>query len=333
MRLRVKLAVITWILLGFGTNLALPLGAGEGQIAVSSDAGISAWTVRRRVSEVRVFFSATHSGKFVDSLSIADVRVMDNYNPVIDITHFGRQQDLPLRVGILIDTSGSVDPRFTFEQQAAIKFLRTILRPGYDRAFVMGFSDHLEVGQDYSDDPNLLAAGVARLHTGGGTAFLNSVVAGCRKLADEKPGDEPYARILIVLSDGNDNTSHITLAQALREVQLDDVTVYAMNTRVGSLDRGTEFGSDEGDRALKRLAKQTGGRFFSRPPLQRAGPAFVAIEQELRNRYALFYRPNTLVDDDRFRAIRIVANKSGRRLRVRCRKGYYATGMAAVNRP
>lgn len=273
------------------------------------------WTIRKRVDEVTIFFSATDRHQFVHGLNLDDIRVIDDGKTVKRISAFGVQSDLPLRLGLMIDTSSSVNPKFRFEQQASVQFLRQVVRPGRDQAFVVGFADHMNVTQDYSDNPENLAAGVAELRNGGGTAFFDAIVKASEKLMLGSDS-EPAARVLVVLSDGDDNASDTTLAQAIERSQMRDVTIYTLNTSNKS--------PQPSDAALKQLAKETGGRYFSEMSTNKLKQAFAAIEKEIRNRYALSYQPDDLQDDGRFRRIRITAEKSGRRFRVHTRKGYYA---------
>jgi Ca-activated chloride channel homolog len=279
-----------------------------------------AWTIHERVDEVTVFFSASDHHKFVQGLSQDNIRVTDDGKAVTKISAFRAQSDLPLRLGLLVDTSASVNPRFRFEQQASVQFLRQVVRPGRDQAFVLGFANDINVTQDYSDDPEQLAAGVAALRNGGGTAFFDAIEKACDKLMAEKDS-EPAARVLIVLSDGDDNQSDSTLLQAIERAQMRDVTIYTMNT--SEWDHWKRM-QEPSDVALKRLAEETGGRSFAQMTKADLKNAFSAIEKEIRNRYALSYQPGDLQEDGRFRHIQIAAEKSGRRFHVHTRKGYYA---------
>jgi VWFA-related protein len=288
------------------------------------------WTVHKRVDEVTIFFTATDRHKFVEGLNKEDIGVTDDGSTIRRISAFGSQNDLPLRLGLVVDTSSSVKSHFRVEQQASLQFLRQIMHPGRDQAFVLGFSNDVEVTQDYSDDPERLAAGVAALVNGGGTAFFDAIKNVCDKLNTAREG-EPAARVLIVLSDGDDNASNTTLAQAIDRAQVRDVTIYAVNTNTSRL---IEFQGDtlpqSGDLALKRLAEETGGRYFSEMNQRDLKKAFSAIEQEMRNRYAISYQPSGLQENGRFRLIKITARKSGRRLQVRSRKGYYARLVSSI---
>jgi VWFA-related protein len=152
---------------------------------------------------------------------------------------------------------------------------------------------------------------------------VSATFKACDKLNTAREG-EPAARVLIVLSDGDDNASKTTLAQAIDKAQVRDVTIYTVNTSIsGRTDSQWQRPMQASDLALK-LAEETGGRSFSELNKRDLRKAFSAIEQEMRNRYALSYQPSGLQEDGRFRHIKITARKSGRRLQVHSRKGYYA---------
>jgi VWFA-related protein len=283
-----------------------------------------AWTFHKRVDEVTLFLTVTDHHRFVHDLGLDNIRVYDNHQPVTRISAFQHQLELPLRVGLVVDTSGSVNPRFRFEQESVIQFLRQIVRKDVDAAFVMGFSDHVRFAQDYSDDLERLAKGVMALHNGGGTAIFDAIRTASLKLAASRADEQPAARILIVLSDGEDNASQSTFRQALDLANTEEVTIYTINTRVESIEPRLSNASAAGDAVLKHLAEQTGGRFFSQMNATGVARAFATIEEEIRNRFVLSYHPENLVEDGRFRQIQIIAEKSGRRYHVHARKGYYA---------
>ncbi len=280
------------------------------------------WTIRKRVDEVTVFFTVTNRHKFVDDLSEEDVNVTDDRKPVAKLSAFGHERDLPLRMGLMVDTSNSIHYRFRFEQEAATRFLQKIVRREMDRAFVVGFSDHSRLTQDYTDDPGQLAAGVSALKSEGGTALYDAVRGACTKLASA--GDNvPMARTLVVLSDGDDNASKTTLEQTIENAQRQEVTIYTISTNNSGTLR-------PGDKVLKELALQTGGRMFTPNSAKEVVKAFASIEDEMRNRYALSYRPSDLAQNGRYRRIEIIAHKLKKRFHVHARRGYYAP-MAALH--
>jgi Ca-activated chloride channel family protein len=279
------------------------------------------FSVAKEVYEVYVLFAAARNGKFISDLSENDITVLDDNQPPAAILGFRKQQELPLRAGLLIDTSTSVRPRFRFEQQGAASFLRQVVRRDGDQAFILGFSDNLELAQDFSNDPEVLAQGVQRLRIGGGTALYEAVATGCRKLLARREGGI-VARVLVILSDGQNNSGTLGLEAAIETALEAQVSIYTISTnyRVGLED----WLGHEGNRNLRKLAEQTGGRMLAPPDAREVESAFEKIAEELRNRYAVAYRPANFKTDGHYRKIRIRARWQGRNLQIRARKGYYA---------
>src|SRR5262249_5313251 len=159
-------------------------------------------------SEVNVLFIATdRHGKFVRNLGQSDFSVLDDHKPPESILDFRRETDLPLELGLLVDTSGSVRGRFDFGQAAAGSFSRDTVRPAFDKAFVMGFNGHSKITQDFTDNVSLLATGVHSLEDGGGTALYDAIYHACRDKLILDPGERPTRHAIIVVSDGEDNQS------------------------------------------------------------------------------------------------------------------------------
>src|SRR5437870_3915670 len=221
---------IRWmIFLALAAAIELPLWAQSSYVAVTSGVGVPAaaratesdatdpvLTIKKRVDEVNVLFIATdRHGKFVRNLRQNDFSILDDHKPPQSILEFHRETDLPLEMGLLVDVSGSVHSRFDFEQQAATGFLQHVLRRGFDKAFVLGFNNRSQITQDFTDNVSLLSRGVQRLHDGGGTALYDAVYRASRdKLLKEHPGHS-VRKAIIILSDGEDNQSEISRAQAI----------------------------------------------------------------------------------------------------------------------
>jgi VWFA-related protein len=273
-------------------------------------------TIKTRVDEVNVLFIATdHHGKFVRNLNQGDFSILDDHKPPQSILNFRRETDLPLELGLLVDTSGSVHSRFDFEQEAAVSFLQHTLRANFDKAFVMGFSSHSLVTQEFTDNVRLLETGVRNLRNGGGTAMYDAIYRACREKLSKDKSDHPVRRAIIVVSDGEDNQSEVSRAMAIEMAQRAEVIVYAISTD----DSGLIL---RGDKALQQLADATGGRAFFPFKLKDIKNSFAAIEDELRSQYVVSYKPADFDADGRYRSIEITAMKKD--LQVRARKGYYA---------
>jgi VWFA-related protein len=214
-----------------------------------------------------------------------------------------------------MDVSGSVNSRFEFEQTAATGFLQHVIRPGFDKAFILGFNSRSHYAQDYTDKVSLLSAAVTRLQSGGGTAIYDAIYRACKeKLLTEK-SDHPVRKALIIISDGEDNQSDVSRAQAIEMAQRAEVIIYTISTD----DSGLIL---RGDQALQQLADATGGRAFFPYKMKDISHSFAAIEDELRSQYVVSYKPSDFDADGRYRSIEITALKKD--LQVRARRGYYA---------
>ncbi len=282
----------------------------------SGEANEPVLTIRKRVDEVNVLFIATdRHGKFVRNLSEKDFAFSDDHKPVESILAFKPETDLPIELGLLMDVSGSVESRFGFEKAAATGFLQHIIRPGYDKAFVVGFNRESHLAQDFTDNVPMLAAGVQRLKDGGGTALYDAVYQACKDKLLRERADHPVRKAIVVVSDGEDNQSEHTKAQAIEMAQRAEVLIYAISTD----DSGLIL---RGDKVLEELATATGGRAFFPYKMKDITRSFAAIEDELRSQYDVSYKPSDFSADGRFHSIQITALKKD--LQVRARQGYFA---------
>lgn len=281
----------------------------------SSDDGIT--TIRATVQEVNLIFTATNKrGQFKRDLKPTDLAVLDDGKPPAAVNSFRSETDLPLRVGLVLDVSGSITDRFTFEQESAIKFFSQILRPKTDQAFVLAFDSACTLTQDFTDDPSLLAQGVKKLSPGGGTAVRDAVDLAATKKLKNARADRPVRRIIILISDGEDNQSRVTVSQLIEDAHRAEVTIYAISTN-------TSPDFSRGDRAMRAWAEETGGRAFFPNKIDDVVKAFKQIEDELRSQYALSYKPADFDADGHYRRIELQP-RSDKNLVLRARKGYFA---------
>jgi len=273
-------------------------------------------TIRVPVNEVNLIFTATDKhGRFVKNLKEQEIRVVDDHKAVDKFRSFSNQTDLPLRVGLLIDTSNSIRDRFQFEQQAAIEFLSQIMRPKADQAFVLGFDTVAEVTQDFTNNTEKLSSGVRMLRPGGGTALFDALYQASRDKLMKNSAGQAVRRAVILVSDGNDNQSRVTREQAIEMAQRAEVIVYTISTNTSGM-------IERGDRILQRIADESGGRAFFPLKLQEVSDAFSEIQEELRSQYAVAYKPPDFKADGSYRPIEITA--ADRKLHIRARKGYFA---------
>jgi VWFA-related protein len=272
--------------------------------------------IRSTVNEVNVVFTVTDKhNHYVKDLKADDFRVLDNRMPPANIRNFAAETNLPLRVGLLVDSSNSIRDRFRFEQQAAIEFLNQIIRPNRDEGFVLGFDTTPEITQDFTGSTEKLANGVRMLRPGGGTAMYDAIYGACRDKLEKKNAEGGVRRAIILLSDGEDNQSRVTRDDAIEEAERAEVIVYTISTNVS----GTKT---RGDKILETIANATGGRAFFPFKIEEVADAFSQIQEELRSQYAISYKPADFIADGKYRTIDIEA--VNKKFKVRSRKGYFA---------
>jgi Ca-activated chloride channel homolog len=267
------------------------------------------------VELINVLFTvADRKGKLVTDLNKSDLKLYED-NKAQTITNFSRETDLPLTIALVIDTSTSIRDRFKFEQEAAIDFLYRTLRPKKDKAFLITFDSAIELVQDYTDNPEILSKAIRQIRPGGGTKMLDAIYLTCQ----EKLKSETGRKIMILISDGDDNLSLETLTSTLEMAQKSDVAIFAISTNSSGF-----FGitAPKADKNLKRLAEETGGRAFFPFKAEDLSSSFQDIGAELRSQYSLAYRSSNATRDGSFRSIKIETERKN--LKVKSRKGYYA---------
>jgi VWFA-related protein len=271
------------------------------------------------VNRVNMLFTVTDKkGKFITDLAKEDFQVVENKRPQT-IQEFTAESDLPLRIAILIDTSNSIRDRFRFEQQAAVDFITSVIRPRQDKAMLVSFDSSAELVADLSDDPEKLANAVRSLRPGGGTALYDALYFACRdKLQQDQPRHK-FRRAVIIVSDGDDNQSRVSRDQALEMAQKADAVIYCISTNISRIEA-------DGDKVLKYLASETGGQAFFPFKAEDLAQSFENIANELRHQYNVFYRPDPLKTDGLYHTVDLKV-KGRKDLLVRARKGYYAPKM------
>jgi len=295
--------------------------------------------VRREVPLVNVVFAVTdHHNRFVTTLGEKDFGVFEDGSQQ-RIEFFHRETDLPLRLGMLLDTSNSIRGRLDFEKEAAFNFLFDVLRRDKDQTFLMTFDSAPEMQQDYTGDIERLRSAIQKQRAGGGTALYDAIYDACAsRLLSPPPGpatNPEMRRVLVVISDGVDDLSNHTLAQALDMAERANVAIYTISTSTDwvALDQRSEEGMPgkvhftEGDKILNRLAEETGGRAFFPYRVDDLARSFHEIDTELRSQYSLAYTPTGHAADHKFHHIQVKVDRKG--LIVRARKGYYAETVSA----
>jgi Ca-activated chloride channel homolog len=269
---------------------------------------------------------------FITDLDKTDFKVLENGMPQ-EIRFFGRETDLPLRIALLLDTSNSIRPRLEFEKDAAIDFLDKVIRRNKDLAFLMTFDNEPEIIQDYTGDLGLLTAAIHDQRAGGGTALNDAILMASQKLSQApvpKTGETEVRRVVVLISDGNDNLSDRAFSEAIDSSIRSEAAIYTVSTNTDWLSVDTQKPSkylmDQGDKVLQQFADQTGGQAFFPYRVDDLAQSFLDIDTELRSQYYIAYSPNVPATKGEYRKIDVQTDRKG--LVVRTRKGYYAVALS-----
>jgi Ca-activated chloride channel family protein len=293
-------------------------------------------TVRQRVAEVDMLLSVVNrKQKFIVDLEQKDFKLLED-NHEQEIKFFSRQIDLPLRLGLLMDTSNSIRPRLQFEKEAATNFVSNTLRKDRDQMFIMTFDSTPEVVANYTNDAEKLRITIDAQHAGGGTALYDAMMKASEMLANAPPpksGSPEVHRVLVVISDGDDNLSSHIKSDVIDALGRAGVEVYTISTSTQwitpeeSNDPSKKFdrkwGKTDGDLILQQFADETGGRSFFPYHVDDVLQGFEDISVELRSQYLLGYVPVNGLTDGKFRKVKIEI-PGHKELEIHSRKGYYA---------
>jgi len=226
--------------------------------------------------------------------------------------------DLPVAMGIVIDNSGSMKEKRSKVNQAALNLVRS--SNPKDEVFVVNFNDEQYLDQDFTNDLLKLKEALEKIDTRGGTALYDAVVASADHL---KQNGRLEKKVIFVVTDGEDNASSETLEQAVRNLQQENgPSVYA----IGIL--GDEEHPKRARKALQIIAERTGGIAFFPKTLDEVDELSRTIANDIRNQYAIGYKPTTPKGEGGFRQVTVTAKAKGRKLTVRTKSGYYAVAQS-----
>ena len=284
-------------------------------------------TVTVRISRVRLPITVVDKkGFLVGGLTKADFEILEDKIPqTIETFSDDVGKELPLYVGVLMDTSPSTAGKLKFEQESAMNFISTVVKPRRDRVFFATFDDQINLRQDFTDRLDLLDRAVNAVKgLGKQTALFDAVWQFC----DEKMRSVSGRRVLVVITDGEDTYSRADLRDAIDIAQRTETTVYTLSTKAGfsSTVPGVEMGQvqDAKDRDLVKLAEETGGSAFFSGDMLTLERAFTKISKELRAQYLVTYRPTNDNYDGSYRRIDVKLGNGRGDLKVRTKRGYKA---------
>jgi VWFA-related protein len=321
------------LLLFLTLAIAVPLAAQDAPSSADQDQSIE--TLKVRVNVVQLFFNVKDKkGALIPNQKKEDFDILEEGKPQT-IKYFTAESNLPLTLGILIDSSGSQMRVLEMEKEVGGAFLSQILRDK-DEAFVIDFDVNVDLLQDFTNDVHRLRAALekARVNTGGGGGSLPGLGGGpiptsnprgtllydaVYLAAHDQLAHEVGRKAMILLTDGQDQGSQLRIKDAIEAAQKSDSIVYVILIA----DRGFYGGFGySGDSEMKKLAGETGGRVIEvGNKMEKLKEAFDQIANELRSQYNLGYTPTNATQDGTFRKIEL---RSKQGYKVQTRSGYYA---------
>lgn len=275
-------------------------------------------TIQKDVNEVNLTFTVTdHKGRFVNGLTQDSFSILDDRHPPASVKRFQSMTDLPLRICIVIDTSSSIEHYMKFQQEVAVRFLKNILRPAVDQACLVKFASKPVLAQNFTADMAKLESGIRSSNADGTTAVWDALQFTSRIISDRSSAD-PTRKVVVLLSDGDDNSSKSSFDEMLQDLFRGEVAVEVVDTYpvFSQIPR------------LQNLAKSTGGHFWSGENAKQLSASLAKIEQSLRSAYFVAYQPAGELAPGRFRRIEI---KARHRLgKLAYRTGYFVPRRAAT---
>src|SRR5205807_4055167 len=265
-------------------------------------------------------------GQFVSGLAQNDFQILEDKVPQqIDSFTSEENNNLPLYVGVLMDTSPSTAGKLKFEQESAMNFIQTVVRPRRDRVLFATFDDQITLRQDFTDRLELLDRAVfAVKNTGEKTARYGAIWQFC----DEKMRSAQGRRALVVITDGDDTYSRADINDAIDIAQRTETTIFAISTKAGLSGTvpGVEAGTtkDHGDKGLDRLCEETGGMAFFTGDMLSLERSFTKIANELRSQYLITYRPSNDHYDGSYRKVEVKLANASEKYKLRTKRGYKA---------
>ncbi|HKB65309.1 MAG TPA: VWA domain-containing protein [Pyrinomonadaceae bacterium] len=279
------------------------------------------------VRRVRLPITVTDKkGQLVTGLSQSDFQVLEDKVPQqIDSFTSEENNNLPLYVGVLMDTSPSTAGKLKFEQESAMNFIQTVVRPRRDRVLFATFDDQITLRQDFTDRLELLDRAVFAVKASGKqTALYDAIWQFC----DEKMRSAQGRRSLVIITDGDDTYSRADINDAIDIAQRTETTIFAISTKAGlsSAVPGVEAGTvkDRGDKGLERMCEETGGAAFFTGDMLALERSFTKIARELRSQYLITYKSTNNLYDGSYRRVEVKLSSGHNNMKPRTKHGYKA---------
>jgi VWFA-related protein len=304
-------------------GLSTPSAVGNSQDLGSLSKGDHGYTLRRDVEEVVLNITVLDDkNQLVMNLTKPDFKVYEDgvLQNIIAFQH----EDIPVSMGILVDNSGSMRDKRQAVNSAALDLVKASNRD--DEAFIVNFSDEAYIDQDFTSDIGKLRDGLAHIDSKGGTALYDAVVASADQLAK---GAKRPKQVLLVITDGEDNASVMSLEQTIQRIQaLQGPVVYSIGLLFKDEGGGRE--ARRAKRALQLLSSETGGVAFFPKTLGDVDEIAAEVARDIRSQYTIGYHSTKPASLGGYRLIKVEAHAQGYgKLIVRTRTGYYPRSKTA----
>jgi VWFA-related protein len=287
------------------------------------------------IRRVRLPITVTDKkGHFVTGLTAKDFLIFEDKVPQqIDSFTSEENNSSPLYVAVLMDTSPSTAGKLKFEQESAMNFIQTVVRPRKDRVLFATFDDQVTLRQDFTDRLELLDRAVFAIKkTGSQTALYDAIWQFC----DEKMRSAQGRRALVIITDGDDTYSRADINDAIDIAQRTETTIFAISTKAGLSGSvpGVESGTvkDKGDKGLERLCDETGGVAFFTGDMLALERSFTKIARELRSQYLITYKPTNDRYDGSYRRVEVKFSSGLEHMKLRTKRGYKAVADSVITK-
>ncbi|MGD1069176.1 MAG: VWA domain-containing protein [Bryobacteraceae bacterium] len=286
--------------------------AGPAKTDTQQDSGDAVFSAESRLVPLNVTVT-DKNGHLVVDLPRSAFQVLEN-NVVQQMKDFKRE-DVPVSMGLVIDNSGSMRDKRQGVESAALALVRD--SNPQDEAFIVNFNDEPYLDADFTSDIKVMEQGLTRIDSRGGTAMRDAIRVSIDHLKEKAKRDK---KVILVITDGNDNASVISLEALVHQAQQDDVLIYA----IGLLSEEEKREAEKAKRALKLLVDSTGGQVFYPKDVSEVDRIAHQVAHDIRNQYTITYTPSNTALDGSFRQIKVLVKAPGNPV-ARTRTGYYAT--------
>jgi Ca-activated chloride channel family protein len=280
--------------------------------AESPDAGETIFSSETRLVPLNVTVT-DKAGHLVTNLPQNAFTVFEN--GVSQQIKLFKREDVPVSLGLIIDNSGSMREKRTGVESAALALVKDSNKQ--DEVFIINFNDEVYIDADFTSDITKMEQGLTKIDSRGGTAMRDAIRLSVEHL---KEGAKRDKKVILVVTDGNDNASVVSLETLTRLAQQDDVLIYA----IGLLTDEEKREAKKARRALEILAESTGGQVFYPKDVSEVERIAHQVAHDIRNQYTIAYTPSNVALDGTYRQIKVAVKASGNPV-ARTRSGYYAT--------